>query len=304
MVRKHIARFLCDKLRNALGILLLSAAIVPSPADAKKALTIDELAMMYDIKTCAGCHEEKYEEWKTSSMGNSVTDPRVLRAMRTFIRLAIDREEALERKDLTICLDCHVPQIKDASPELILHIGDLVLTSVEERNAAKREAAIKELSKLNINCRVCHNLKSTGYYVKPREDVIYGPRSIDYSPHEGIGFSTVRSDFMKTSEFCAQCHHCPPAVLWKECPTIYTSYIDDFVSKGHTDTCQDCHMKGQELSHRFLGPSDPDFLSSAVSMTVNARATRYIDIYENNKMPAVVVIVELASHAGHEIPHG
>jgi len=277
---------------------------MPQEAIAKKAATIDELVSMYDIKLCAECHADKYEEWKTSSMGNSIADPRVLRGMRTFIRLAIDKEEALERRDLSICLNCHIPQIKDATTELVIHIGDLVLTAVEDADGAKRDAAIKELSKLNLNCLGCHNLKGAGFSSQPQEKTIYGPKDLEFSPHAGFGFRTVQSKLFTTSEFCAQCHHCPPDVPWKQCPTLYTSYVDDFIKKGRSETCQDCHMDGKKLSHKFLGPNNLDFLKSSVSLTVNARPTRYIDIFENKKMPAVVLQVTLENHAGHVIPHG
>ncbi|MBI5056397.1 MAG: hypothetical protein HZB61_07270 [Nitrospirae bacterium] len=287
-----------------LCILILVIALLPGTASSKKAETIDELVEMYDIKSCADCHEDKYNEWKTSTMGNSVADPRVLRGMRTFIRLALDQEKTLGRGDLTICLNCHVPQIKDATPELVLRIGDLVLTAVEDKDETKREAARKELAKLNLNCLGCHNLSATGPKSQPKEKMIYGPRRLEDNPHEEIGFQTAKSDLLPASEFCAGCHHCPPDVPWKECPTLYTSYMEDFVHKGHKESCQDCHMQGEKLSHKFLGPNNPDFLKSSVSLSVNARPTHYIDIYENKKIPVVVVKTELTNNAGHVIPHG
>ncbi|MBI4849696.1 MAG: hypothetical protein HY808_14195 [Nitrospirae bacterium] len=279
-------------------------ALLPSFAFSKKAETIDELVEMYDIRSCADCHEDKYNEWKTSTMGNSVADPRVLRGMRTFIRLALDQEKSMSRGDLTICLNCHVPQIKDASAELVLRIGDMVLIAVEDKDETKKEAAKKELAKLNLNCLGCHNLAATGPKSQPKEKMIYGPRKLEDNPHEEIGFQTGKSDLLATSEFCAVCHHCPPDVPWKECPTLYTSYMEDFAHKGHKETCQDCHMQGEKLSHKFLGPNNPDFLKSSISLSVNARPTRYIDIYENKKMPVVVVKTELTNNAGHVVPHG
>lgn len=83
-----------------ISILILSSAFIPHSAFSKQAVTIDELAKMYDISRCAECHPDKYEDWKTSTMGNSIIDPRVLRGMRSFIRLAIDEEASLTRKDL------------------------------------------------------------------------------------------------------------------------------------------------------------------------------------------------------------
>lgn len=285
-------------------ILLLSSIFIHQTALSKQATTIDELAEMYDIKRCAECHSDKYEDWKTSTMGNSVIDPRVLRGMRSFIRLALDEEKALARKDLVICLNCHIPQIKDAAPELIIHIGDLILTAVEEKDEAKKEAAKKELSKLNLNCLGCHNLKATGFKVTPEEKVIYGPDEIKDNPHAAIGFRTKKSDLLPTSEMCAQCHHCPPDVPWLDCPTLYTTYVEDFLNKGHRETCQDCHMKGRQAIHKFSGPNDIEFLKSSVSISLSARAARYIDIYENRKMPALLIKVELTNKAGHVVPHG
>lgn len=291
-------------MRSAVLSVLLLSVIIPGMTFANKASTIDELAQMYDITKCIDCHEDKYEDWKSSTMGNSVVDPRVLRGMRTFIRLALDKEKELGRGDLTICLNCHVPQIKDATPELVLHIGDLVLTAVEDKDEAKREEAKKELSKLNLNCLGCHNLKALGFGAKPEETVIYGPEDVESNTHESIGFRTRRSDLISTSEFCAQCHHCPPDVPWEQCPTLYTTYIDHFVSKGRKESCQDCHMNGKERVHKFYGPNNIDFLRSALSLSVNVRQTRYIDIYENKKMPAVVIKTVLKNNAGHVIPHG
>ncbi len=285
-------------------ILLLSIAVLPYPVSAKKAATIDELVEMYNIKPCAGCHADKYEDWKTSTMGNSIIDPRVLLGMRTFIRLALDEEKSMKREDITICLNCHIPQIKDAAPELILHIGDLILTAVENDNELKREAAKKELSKLNLNCLGCHNLKATGFNAAPKEKVIYGPRSMENNPHAGFGFQTEKSALLSTSEFCAQCHHCPPDVPWKDCPTLYTTYIENFIQKGRKETCQNCHMMGEARIHTFAGPGNIDFLKSSLSLNVAARPTRYIDIYENRKMPALVLEIELKNNAGHVIPHG
>lgn len=286
-------------------ILLLSFFFLPHEVIAKEASTIDELVEMYNIMPCAECHRDKYEEWKTSSMGNSIIDPRVLKGMRTFMRLSIDKEEALERKDLSICLSCHIPQIKDATPELILHIGDLILTAVEDNDKEKREKAKNALSNLNLNCLGCHNLRGTGSPADPEAKVIYGPRDLKFNPHEIFGYKTVKSDLLKKSEFCAQCHHCPSGVPWKQCPTIFTSYVDDFiVKKGRKESCQDCHMEGDKLSHKFLGPNNQDFLSSSISLDIDARPTRYIDIYENEKMPLVVLKVTMMNNAGHVMPHG
>lgn len=278
--------------------------LAPQHSYSQKAKTIDELVKMYDITRCITCHRDKYEEWKTSTMGNSVVDTRVLRGWRTFIRLELDQEPTLSRKDLTICLNCHVPQIKDATPELVEHIAELVITAVEDKDETKRESAKKELSKLNLNCLGCHHLRARGFDGEPEEDTIYGPKDLEFSPHEGIGFKTLESELMTKSDFCAQCHHCPPNVPWEQCPTLYTSYVEGFLEKGGKETCQDCHMEGEKRVHKFYGPDNPEFLKSAITLSIKARPTKYIDTYESRFIPAVVLEVELKNNAGHVLPHG
>jgi hypothetical protein len=291
-------------IRNIILPVLLIILITPQNVFSKKADTIDELVAMYDITPCADCHEDKHDEWKTSTMGNSVIDPRVLRGWRTFIKLELDQEETLSRKDLTICLNCHVPHIKDASEKLIVDIAGLVITAVEHTESSKREAAKKELSKLNLNCLGCHNLKARGFNKQPEPGVIYVPNDIDTDAHEEAGYKTIKSEFMKTSDFCAQCHHCPPEVPWESCPTLYTTYIEDFIGKGRKETCQECHMMGEEKSHKFLGPENSDFLKSAVTLTLNARPTKYVDTYEGRMIPALAIKINLTNNSGHTIPHG
>lgn len=290
----------------AVIILVISLAFIPQISYSKKASTIDELVKMYDITLCATCHEDKYEEWKSSTMGNSVIDPRVLRGWRTFIRLELDEEETMSRKDLTICLGCHVPQIKDATPELVVHISELVITAVEDEDKSKKEAAKKELSKLNLNCLGCHNLRSRGLDGNTKEGTIYVPHDIDGTAHKAAGFDTVKSEYLKTSDFCAQCHHCPPSVPWKQCPDIYTSYIENFIHEGRKETCQDCHMKGEKgnRNHKFFGPEDPDFIRSAIILKMDARPTKQIDTYESRFAPALAIEIELMNNGGHVLPHG
>ncbi len=291
-------------------ILLVSVVFLPQSIFSATATTIDELAAMYSIEACIDCHEETHEEWKSSWHGQSLVDSLVRRGWRTFIKRGLDKEEGFGRKALKMtCLPCHVPQIKDASDDVGKQIADLVVIAAEDENEAKRKAAKKELSKLNINCLSCHNLRATPDG-NPEPNTIYGPRGadvIDASHHEEAGFKTIKSDFMKTSKFCAQCHHgCPPDMPSSVCPTIYTSYMEDYVDKGGgKETCQGCHMKGEEIkSHRFPGIYEVDFVKEGVSLTVNARPTTYFYSLENKIVPAVVVQVDLINKAGHGLPRG
>jgi formate-dependent nitrite reductase cytochrome c552 subunit len=291
-------------------MLFVSLLFIPHSSFSKQANTIDELAAMYNVEECADCHEEIHDEWKSSWHGQSLANSLVIRAWRTFIKRGLDKEEMLGRKDLKmICLPCHVPQIKDATDDVGKQIADLVVIAAEDENEAKRKAAKKELSKLNINCLSCHNLRALSGG-NPKSGAIYGPKGTEDPedpPHEE--FETIKSDFMGTTDFCAQCHHgCPPGMPSSVCPTIYTSYMEDYVGKGGKETCQDCHMKQADLdepkSHRFPGIYEVDFVKEGVSLTVNARPTTYMYPLENKIVPAVVVQVDLTNKAGHGIPRG
>lgn len=294
-------------------VLLLLAAVMflPLTSQANQANTIDELAGMYKIEKCAECHKDLdpiHDEWKGSWHAKSLVDPRVLRTWRTFILSGLDKSKGTRRDLKDICLPCHVPQIKDASDKLATEIADLVVTAVEDKDESKRESAIKELSKLNINCVVCHNMKATPDS-KPEAGVIYGPKGpekIDATPHEEEGFKSIKSEYLKTSEFCAQCHHgCPPDMPSSICPTLYTSYKEHFLARGGKETCQECHMKGEEFkSHRFPGIFETDQVKEGIDLKLTVRPTEFVYHLENRIVPAIVVKVDVTNKAGHVIPHG
>ncbi|MBI4697748.1 MAG: hypothetical protein HY758_02215 [Nitrospirae bacterium] len=276
---------------------------VPFTASAAPAATIDELVAPYDSSKCADCHEDIHKEWQGSWHGQSIVDPRVLKTFRTFILSGLDKSQA-KRKDLKdVCLGCHAPQIRDASEELVIKIGEMIVTAVDDKDAAKREAAIKELSKLNINCIACHNQYAVADG-NPQPKTIYGPGKAKEPPHKDeFGFDTVKSEYLKSSKFCGKCHGCE--LPSKECPTLYSSYEEHYMAHGGKETCQGCHMKGEEYAnHKFPGIYDKDFVKEAISIDITANTTEYVYHLENKIVPGVVVNVKLSSHSGHGMPHG
>jgi hypothetical protein len=63
-------------------------------------------------------------------------------------------------------------------------------------------------------------------------------------------------------------------------------------------------MKGSQAIHKFFGPNNPDFLKSSISLSVDARPTRFINIYKDEKTPAIVLQIGLKNNAGHVVPSG
>jgi len=267
--------------------------------------TIDDLASKYTIEKCITCHKDIHKEWSYSMHSKSVIDSRVIRTWRTFILRGLDASPKAERRDLKdVCLQCHAPQTKDVSDKMIERIAGLIVTAAD--NEKEKKEAISELSKLNINCLICHNVKGSQDN-KPMEKTIYGPKGSGELPHKkALGFDTVKSPFMSTPEFCAQCHHgCPQGMPSTICPTVYSSYKEDYVARGGTKRCQDCHMKGEDrASHRFPGIYDTDFVKSGIDLSVEVLPTTYVFHLENRVVPAIVLNVSVKNTAGHIIPHG
>jgi len=292
------------------SLLLVTLIFISQFAFANPAATIDELAAPYNVDGCRNCHETTHDEWKSSWHSKSIVDSRVLRTWRTFILSGIDKSAQAKRRDLKdACLRCHAPQTKDASDELVTEITNLIVTAVDDADKNKREAATKELSKLSINCLVCHNLKATPDN-NPKQAALYGSKG-DVDPKEPThaGYETIKSDYLPKAEFCKQCHHgCPTGMPSTVCPTLWTSYEEHYLANGGKETCQGCHMKetnpDEPRPHRFPGIHDADQVKKGTDLTITARPTKYVYHLENKFVPAVVVQVDVKNNAGHGIPYG
>jgi len=275
---------------------------------AAQANTIDELASMVSIEKCAECHEDIHDQWASSLHSKSLTDSRVIRVWRTFILSGLDKKGMPRTSLKFICLSCHAPQATIyGSDQLIEQIASLIVTAADDPDQSKRQQAVAELSKLNVNCIICHNLKGAKDG-KPQPKTIYGPEDPEDVPHkEEFGFETVKSDFLKTSEYCAQCHHgCPPGMSSKKCPTQYTSYKEHYLAKGGDKTCQQCHMPVEDemISHRFPGAEDPEFAKTGIELRLYVSPTQYAYHLENRIVPGLIIDAGVKNKAGHIMPHG
>lgn len=291
-----------------LCLLFVSLVIAPQAAFANTATTIDEAAAAYNSEKCKECHDDIHKEWSKSWHAKSVVDPRSLKTFRTFILSGADKLPGVKRSILRdMCLICHAPAATAASDELAEKISGLVVTAADDKDASKREAAIKELSKLEINCLTCHGGKAVGPGSQVEPNKIYGPGDAKEPPHKDtIGYDTVKLPSMKTSEFCAPCHHgCPPGMSSKECPTQWTVYQEHYLAHGGKKTCQECHMAGEGgASHSFPGIYEKDFVKTAVDLSLDAQPTRHFYQLTNKVVPAVVMNVQVKNMGAHDIPHG
>jgi cytochrome c553 len=320
--------------------MLISLALVPLTADAssgqgrahvpvipepeKLISTIDELAAKFNPEVCSECHEDIYEQWQHSPKAHSFSTERLLQTWRTFIKQGLDREtkkdwsgESVNRMSIkSHCLWCHEPRIKYATDELVAEIIDLIIAAVDDPDQAKKDSAVKELSKLNLNCYGCHNMfaQDGGYWGhKPEIDAIYGPTGeVDQENHqenvEGIN-KTLKSDYLSSVKMCARCHHgCPDSVPFWQCKTLYTSYVENYALKGGDKRCQDCHMKKdedtEEASHLFPGVHDKEFFGDALDIQIKGEVTHFINNYKNELTPTLCLDVIITSNSGHGLPNG
>jgi len=296
--------------RHLKFVLILSFLSVPAIAfTAEKAETIDELSKMYDVSSCKTCHAKIYEEWSqsyhaTSLVGSSGTMSSLAGAvknglMKEWTESGVKDIRDIKAEHLIICLKCHLPQIKDASDEVIQQIAQLAI-----EGTTGDKAAIEELKKVGINCLVCHNGKAIIHKWVDGEvenNVLYG--NIE-SAHADIKFRTVKkSPVMKESIFCGQCHGLGPNFELSnpsQCPTLYGSYLHAYIPSGGSKTCQECHVKN---SHSMGSYRDPDLAKSAVRVEVDARGYYFLP-KSGFSVPKAVVTVKMTNNAGHRIPDG
>jgi hypothetical protein len=328
-------------MRSILSLfLLIVVALIPLTADASSSQgahgptvpdqtqlvsTIDELAAMFNSEQCGECHEEIYEQWKHSGKSHAFSSERVLQTWRTFIKQGLEREQKKDWSGSNVnrmslkshCMWCHEPRIKYATDELVAELIDKIITAVDDPEQTKRDAAVKDLSKLNLGCYGCHNMFALkdGYWGnKPVVDAIYGPTGeVDQENHqenvEGVN-QTLKSEYLTESKYCARCHHgCPDSVPFWQCRTLYTSYLENYkTNKGGDKRCQDCHMPQdpeiEMASHRFPGVHDKQFFGDAMHIDIEAEISHFINNYKNELTPALCLNVILTSSSGHGMPNG
>lgn len=279
---------------------------------AEKAKTIDELAKMYDVSSCKGCHAKIYEEWEKSYHASSlVGSPRTMATIASAIKDGMMKEwtksGVKEVKDITVehmlsCLKCHLPQIKDATDAVAQQIAKAAIDG-----AAGDEAARETLKKVGINCLICHNKKALIHKWtdgEPEKGVIYGNKEGSHA--DKVFTALKKSPIMKESILCGQCHGLGPNFDLKEptqCATLYGSYLHNYVPNGGHETCQDCHMHKGQKGHFMPAYRDPDQAKGAVTVEVDARGYQFLP-KAGEYIPKAVLTVKMTSNAGHRIPDG
>jgi hypothetical protein len=236
-----------------LPFLFITVLVLWSPSVAGTAENIDDLVLVKDVVQCKECHKEKKAEWPKSGHAGSFSDMHVLRAFKKYI----DTHESgsLQRAGNNLketCLTCHAPQAWNASDKLMEEISGLIITAVDDKNSPAGQSALKELSKISIDCLACHMV-----YGMPEGEVepnmIYGPGwDEDEEAHtRDHGFGTVGSPYLMSSKMCTRCHDDWPAGTPSLVLRMHRNSAKHIVeAEAMNKTCQECHMmEGERIIH-------------------------------------------------------
>jgi hypothetical protein len=287
---------------------ILAPPALPAPATATNVDTIDQLVALTDDSGCVECHEEIYRQWQQSWHARAVVAS--LDGIGNFISIGLAREwnKPLDKAQLLKCLDCHAPVVNLASEKLAREIGDLIVTAADGKDEKAGAAARAQLSRLNVGCLSCHNLKATAVSLsllgEPVKGKVYGPKG-----HDSAGHDTVASVELTRSVFCMQCHgkYYAPDGETIQCNTLSGSYQNTYYNLGGTETCQDCHMK---KGHLFPGGHDLDTVKEGLGLEVQLTKYRHLPGQVKGVkdakawIPSAVANVFITNNAGHRIPDG
>jgi Zn-finger protein len=300
---------------------LLAVVIVALPLAAwgaaemeKKAATIDELAKMFDVSSCKGCHQQIFDEWEKSIHAISlVGTPRTMATiksavtdgmMKEWVKSGVKEVKDVKVEHMMSCTKCHLPQLKYATDAVAAEIAQAAIDG-----SGGDEAAVAKLKKLGINCLICHNMKAiTHKWVdgEPEKNAVYGSKE---GSHADKVFTMMKkSPIMGESIVCGQCHGLGPnfdLAQPTQCATLYGSYLHAYVPSAgvEIETCQDCHMKKSKKGHLMPSYRDPDTAKSAVNVDVDTKG--YYVLYKaGDSIPTAAVQVKITSNAGHRIPDG
>jgi formate-dependent nitrite reductase cytochrome c552 subunit len=168
---------------------------------------------------------------------------------------------------------------------------------------------------LRITCIVCHNTKAIIHRLsegQPEADVLYGSK--DVAAHDDEFFKKIKKgSIMDHAIMCGQCHGLGPNLEFEnpvQCATLYGSYEHNYISKGGTQQCQECHMeKVDGFADHLIAPNWDDLegtkkiLQDTISMDVQTVGYEWL-LKSKDLKPLVVVNTKIDQNAGHRIPDG
>lgn len=244
--------------------------------------TVPEGIHSLRAEACAECHQEIYQEWKTSMHAHAYQDP--------FFQAYWKRDD-----NIWVCLNCHTP-LENQQPTLI---GDIPRGRVEKATHIPNPNYDPDYQQEGVTCAACH----------VRDGVILGPYDDSAAPHP-----TQFDPSFRTAQVCYRCHNVVsgPAQFYNVGPCgTYAEYEGKFFMKERGMTCQSCHMPvvdrpvavGSPIRrgrrHLWRGGHDPEMIKRAVAITVSAEPST-----PSPGHPLRLTLTLINAGAGHKIPTG
>jgi hypothetical protein len=219
----------------------------------------------------------------------------------------VKKPEDVQIKHLMICAKCHLPQLAEATDAVAREVVKNAYVYADPKTSDNdREKAAATLSKVNINCLICHQRNAiTHKWVDgfPEKDTVYGFK--DGAHDDPAHPKMKKSLIMDESILCGQCHGLGPNLELEnpsQCATLYGSYLWAYRAEGGQEKCQECHMKKSKLGHNMQSYRDPGMAKAAVDFKVETLGYQWRD--GSTMVPQALVKVEMTNQAGHAIPDG
>ncbi len=231
---------------------------------------------------CGRCHEEIYEEWKTSIHAQAYKDP--------FF-------QAYWKKDhnVWVCLNCHTP-LENQQPTLV---KDIPRDRVEKAFQIPNFRFDPEYQQEGVTCAACH----------VRDGKILGPYDDSVAPHP-----TQFDPSFRTTQVCYRCHSVVsgPMQFYNAGPCgTFSEYEGKFFMKEKGLICQSCHMPEVQRPvakngpirygrrHLWRGGHDPEMIKRAVAVQVQANP---VSPQPGDEVSFTLTLINAG--AGHKIPTG
>jgi len=278
----------------AFGALSLAASLTVYAAEHHL-----KLSDFSSAESCADCHVEIYQQWRTSAHSQAATDP-------IFQKMLAKATRDLGERGAGFCLKCHTPI---ATVTWDIRLYDDVSLPIK----------LSPVSMEGVTCDFCHTFSgqenlgkdiSLGAFLYPRK----GQTAIKYGVHKdarATNHLTEVSSFLKSSEYCGICHKFSHPLSGDVMQDTYTEWKDGPYSGKGGQRCQDCHMPeftgrsaigGPERTnlhaHVFRGGRS-DFVKKVSTITIWPTITKQSGV---GKVNLKTVVANVGS--GHFMPTG
>ena len=231
---------------------------------------------------CGRCHEEIYQEWKSSIHAHAFKDP--------FFQAYWKKD-----KNVWVCLNCHTP-LENQQPTVI---QDIPRNRVEKAFQVPNHRFDPEYQQEGVTCAACH----------VRDGVILGPYDDSAAPHP-----TKFDPSFRTTQVCYRCHSVVsgPLQFYRAGPCgTFSEYEGKFFQKEKGLICQSCHMPEVQRPvakngpirygrrHLWRGGHDPEMIKRAVAVQVEA-----VPASPQPGENVSFTLTLINAGAGHKIPTG